>query len=678
MKFRLPVRPALCLAAFIHCVAASTASAQVFVSITASNVSCYGLQNGSATAVATGGNGAYAYAWSNAQSTATIQNLTPGTYQVTVSDGTGATATSITVISQPPQLGVITFGTDQICDVAPDGTATAVPYGGTPPYAYAWNNGAVTAQITQLVAGNYTVTVTDAHGCEAVDICTVTSFGEGVWVSAESTNATCAGGGHDGTAHASPMTGTPPYTFLWSNGATTQDISGLAPGIYSVQVTDANGCANLFGSSVTITLIPGFSITPVVTPETCYNAADGSISLTLLNGQPPYDIQWSNGANGATLQNLSSGVYSVTISDGTGCLQTEAFTVGLGWPNSCGDTLTAVIDSCQNCPFVIPDVSTNELQIFVQCATDNDLSHPLQGLCGVHLRFGHEFLGDLRMTLRSPSGQTVQLVGPTGSSFGLTDFSTWDILFKPCTAPAHPDASFSATWHNNQSWGTGNQYIGNYYPYQGCLEDFNLGSVNGYWILEVRDNYPLDTGFIEDVDLIFCNDSAPDSCVPSDMPALELDFSNSVADDSVYCFGILNNHTGFKWRFDTLYSSFLNPVFPLGAPGVYPLSLKAWNNTDTLYKTVDVVVPVSAVQSPESPGAHISPNPFSTRLTIEMTNGAALEQPIRLFDHLGRIVRQSEFLENSVEFETSDLPAGVYYIDVKTGQGRIIRKAVKI
>jgi hypothetical protein len=153
----------------------------------------------------------------------------------------------------------------------------------------------------------------------------------------------------------------------------------------------------------------------------------------------------------------------------------------------------------------MPDGFTGGFTINVQGATNPTLGVGGQGVCGVTMSFDHQYLGDLRITLTSPSGQTITLVGPIGF-FGETDFTSWDVTFVPCGDATAPDPGFAATWNNNQPWGLLGTYTGTYYPNNGCLQSFT-GPVNGTWTLTVTDGQAIDVGNFYDYEIIFCDPS---------------------------------------------------------------------------------------------------------------------------------------------------------------------------
>ncbi|MEZ4965258.1 MAG: proprotein convertase P-domain-containing protein [Saprospiraceae bacterium] len=154
----------------------------------------------------------------------------------------------------------------------------------------------------------------------------------------------------------------------------------------------------------------------------------------------------------------------------------------------------------------MPDGFTGQFYMQIQNAENPTLGQNGQGVCGVVLHFDHEYVGDLQITLTSPAGQSVTLVGPIGF-FGETDFTTWNITFVPCGDPASPDPGFNDVWSNNQPWGLFGNYFGSYYPAVGCLENFNSGPVNGQWTLTVIDGQAIDVGNFYNYEIIFCDPS---------------------------------------------------------------------------------------------------------------------------------------------------------------------------
>ena len=159
---------------------------------------------------------------------------------------------------------------------------------------------------------------------------------------------------------------------------------------------------------------------------------------------------------------------------------------------------------CTNCPQFMPDNFQGDFLVNVIGATNDNLSHPNQGICEIRLEFDHQYIGDLAILLTSPSGQEIELVGPIGM-FGDTDLSSWDISFVPCAETPMPDLGFGV-WQNEELTAQNFQFDGSYHPFGGCLEDFDMGPINGTWTLTVIDDQAIDFGTFIDYEIIFCDD----------------------------------------------------------------------------------------------------------------------------------------------------------------------------
>src|SRR5690606_34707027 len=202
------------------------------------SVSCNGGSNGTVNLTVTGGTAPYTYVWSNTATTEDMIGLTAGTYDVTVTDAKGCTTTASATVTEPTVLmASLSSQTNIACNGGTTGSATITVTGGTAPYTYTWSNGATTATITNVVAGTYNVTVTDANGCTDTASVTLTEP-TALSASAIATNVSC-NGGSNGTVDLNVTGGTAPYTYVWSNTATTEDMVGLTAGTYDVTVTDA-------------------------------------------------------------------------------------------------------------------------------------------------------------------------------------------------------------------------------------------------------------------------------------------------------------------------------------------------------------------------------------------------------------------------------------------------------
>ncbi|MEL6837619.1 MAG: SprB repeat-containing protein, partial [Bacteroidota bacterium] len=212
------------------------------------DVDCFGAATGSIDLDVSGGTAPYTYAWSNSATTEDIFNLLAGTYSVTVTDANGCTDEASFTIGEPTELTIDAGGTnreDVDCNGAATGSIDLLVEGGTAPYTYNWSTGQTSEDVSNLTAGTYDVTVTDANDCTDSASFTITEpTSLSIDVAGTTTEDADCNGATTGSIDLVVNGGTPPYTYNWSNGATTQDISNLAAGTYDVTVTDANDCTD--------------------------------------------------------------------------------------------------------------------------------------------------------------------------------------------------------------------------------------------------------------------------------------------------------------------------------------------------------------------------------------------------------------------------------------------------
>jgi hypothetical protein len=285
------------------------------VDVVVSNLTCPGYDDGTITAIPTGGAAPYSFLWSNGSSNPTISNLSPGSYTVVVTDASGCTAEATGVVQAPDPIQIQLNPSNPICFGDENGSIGSTVTGGTPPYTYAWNTGQSTPVLLNIGAGNYMLTVTDANGCIAqaqTSLIAQSNLVVGIFNSDEiCTDA------NDGSATVVPSGGQGPYSYFWSNGAITPTINNLSPGTYNVTVSDALGCTAVAGT--TIEVAPDFIISIESEEVSTCDAVDGSISVNVEEGTPPFSYAWNNGGNTAVINGLASGTYIVTVTNGDGC-----------------------------------------------------------------------------------------------------------------------------------------------------------------------------------------------------------------------------------------------------------------------------------------------------------------------------------------------------------------------
>jgi hypothetical protein len=250
-------------------------SAALLATGVVSNVSCNGGNNGAINLTVSGGTAPYTYAWSNGAATEDITGVTQGSYSVVVTDANGCTFNTSFVITQPA--AALTLQSAIVSNVScfggSNGSINITIVGGTPPYTFSWSNGAATEDLVNVGAGTYTGIVTDANGCSITANATITQPASLISVtSAVVTNVSCFGGAN-GSVNITVAGGTPPYTYNWSNGAITQDLSNVGAGTYTGVITDANGCT--FTASVNVTQPAALAANVVVTNVLCAGSSTG-------------------------------------------------------------------------------------------------------------------------------------------------------------------------------------------------------------------------------------------------------------------------------------------------------------------------------------------------------------------------------------------------------------------
>ena len=323
------------------------------------NITCNGANNGSINITVTSGVAPYTFAWTRDSDPTIIStnedptNLAPGIYHLQVTDAIGTnvlvnnagTVYTIDVtITEPDVLTASPNGTNVSCFNGTNGSATVTPVGGTTPYTYLWSNGATASSLSNLAAGIYNVTVTDANGCTASSSYEVTQPLSAVTASVAVVNNIC----YNGTAGSITVTasgGTGSYTYSL-NGTTYQAgnmFNNLAAGSYTAYVQDGNGCIKT--KDTTITQPPAISITIGTITSACAGTSNGAIASNAVGGTGILLYSWT-GPNGFTkasknISNLAAGVYNLTVTDANGCTVTRQVTV----PGLPAITASAIITS---------------------------------------------------------------------------------------------------------------------------------------------------------------------------------------------------------------------------------------------------------------------------------------------------------------------------------------------
>jgi subtilisin-like proprotein convertase family protein len=325
-------------------------NSQIVPTLVAASDEICNTTNGSINISANGGNGSFAYLWSNGASSEDIANLNSGSYSVTVTDGLGCAgngtftiANNLTGCSNYCFTDITSNSIVNSACGASNGAININILNAVAPYTISWNNGATTEDISGLVPGIYTVTVVDVNNCSQTASFTVGNSTNGLSIQSSSIqDETC--GNSNGSINITMNGGIAPYSYVWSNGALTQDIQGLSEGTYSVNVTDNNGC--VISSAYSISNNAGsLSVTGQITSAIC-SSNNGSITQTVTGANGAVSYAWSNGATTQNLSNLAAGTYACTYTDASGCSATNTYTVN---QNSGNVSLTGSLITNETC-----------------------------------------------------------------------------------------------------------------------------------------------------------------------------------------------------------------------------------------------------------------------------------------------------------------------------------------
>ncbi|PCI92946.1 MAG: hypothetical protein COB15_17105, partial [Flavobacteriales bacterium] len=297
--------------------------------------SCNGFSDGTATAQGAGGTVNYTYSWNTTpvQNTQTATGLDAGVYTCTVTDNNGCTTTIDATLIDPPGMVLDPTMIQANCGLADGSASVTIVSGGTGPYNYSWNTtpGQSTATASNIIAGTYTVIVTDqTTGCTEDTVITVTTTA-GITATATLINDALCTDSINGTAYTFPTGGAPTYTYSWSNASgvvSTNDTLTAGAGFYTVTITDGSGCTGT--DTVTI-----FEPTPVVasiptfTNVVCFGADDGTATAAGAGGTAGYTYSWNTipTQTNATATGLAPGTYIVTVFDNNLCADTASVTI---------------------------------------------------------------------------------------------------------------------------------------------------------------------------------------------------------------------------------------------------------------------------------------------------------------------------------------------------------------
>lgn len=342
-------------------------------SISTVDASCFGFSDGQITAVVSNGTAPYTYAWNPptiAGNVPVATSLPAGNYTLTVTDINTCNSVSQITINEPPLLTYTYTTVDLLCFGESDGTIDITTTGGTPPYSYTWlPNVSTSANASNLTAGTYLVTITDAQGCDTTASIVINQPPELILTT---TNDFFACIDEPVTIGSSAVGGVPPYIFDWDNGLGTGDsfnLTATSTTTYSVTVTDANNCVD-GPVSFTMTLYPPLSLTLVAAPSAICDGESTNLIASGTGGNGgPYTYTWDNGigtnAGTVSVSPNTTTTYNVTVADNCTTPTTTASVVVTVYPAPTANFTADITSGCQPLTVNFTDMSTPAIQSWV-------------------------------------------------------------------------------------------------------------------------------------------------------------------------------------------------------------------------------------------------------------------------------------------------------------------------
>lgn len=444
------------------------------------DIACNGQTTGQSKVTVLGGTPPYSYSWSTGATIDSIVNLAAGIYSVVVTDNLGCTQSLTDTITQPTALLNPWSIRHVACKGESSGYILAHVGGGSPAYTYTWSPNISSNDSAYLIpAGFYSLTTTDLNGCVRIDTITITEPDTLVPLILPSTfiggvNLTC-NGDSSGAASVTVFGGTAPFTYLWSTGATTLNISNLPADKISVRVVDSNGCS--IEKDTTLVEPPPFQHLSDIFDPRCFGDSSGYIKINLSGSTPPYNYNWNNGETTDSIGHLTSGTFYCLITDANGC------------PDSVGYTM-ANPDS-----ILVPAIVSDYQGFNISCAGGNN------GTIQVF-----PYGGDNNFTYTWSNAQTSDsLTGLTAATYSLTildgqgcrkDTSITLIEPAPLSITLLPDTFVGGTnvrCFGYNDGGLHSTITGGVLPYQylwsnGDVADSAVGLSAGQYLLTVTDS----------------------------------------------------------------------------------------------------------------------------------------------------------------------------------------------
>jgi hypothetical protein len=649
-----------------------TATATVATNYNGYGVSCYDETDGSIILNVSGGLSPYFFSWSNNANTQNLVNVGAGTYTVTITDQNGCIQTASATLTQPVEMVAVAYVTSDYngygvsCYGAANGAIDLTVTGGITPLVYIWSNGATSQDISNIAAGIYTATVTDQNGCQSIASIIITQplalqVSAVVATNYNGYSVSCYGA-TNGVVDLLVDFGVTPYSFVWSNGATTQNLTAVGAGSYMVTVTDANGCAQETG----VTLTQPSMITSDISLANVYNGygvscnglLDGAINLVVTGGMGNYTFIWSNGATTQSLTGIGAGTYSVTITDSNGCAMFNS--IDVTEPEQLVITLTPANITCYgynngSINTTVSGGNTPYSFVWSNTAVIQNLINLGPGTYSVTVTDANNCTITSSTLVTEPPALDVSAVitheGCASSNTGAIDIT-----------PSGGTPPFTFLWSD----GATTQDISNVAAGSYSL---TITDGNNCQIIEQYTIQPGLPGPVAYFQYVISNGAV--SFINFSTPTLATDSTITYFWD----FGVIPSTT------DT--SSAFQPLYIYTTSGDYIVTLTVTNDCGTSVY-VDTV-PIRIIDIPEIndivTSLNLYPNPNNGLFTLSYESSRPVEDMfIRIVDVSGQILETCKYAVNGSkfmhEYDISQYSIGIYFIEVITANGVLVRRII--
>jgi hypothetical protein len=607
----------------------------------------------------------------------------PGTYSIKLimRNSCGAVDTFTNEIFIPDSRVNITTSTVSSSCGQQNGKAIAIVNGNNPPYSYNWTNGDHNFLADTLTAGIYYVTITDSKGCSNFAVATVSDQQAPTISLSNVIDASCNGQA-SGAIDITLIGSSAPYTTIWSNGRTTEDINQLVAGPYEVIVADANGCRAT--KSVLVEEPEDFNITYVSYPSLCgFNT--GVIQTSIQGSSGPYNYLWSNGFTGASVSGLAVGVYSLTVVDSKGCLKEKII------PVNEQTAPIAVLDSVSTLDCNVSGGASVYISTYLGAspysylwsngATTQDITNVQPGFYYVTVRGANGCKSVLTTTIDESTPNGLNICAVTVDSLINTNKVIWEMYSRTDIE------SFNIYRESSQA--------GLY---------FLVGNVDADSLHEFTDPSadPSIRGWRYKISTV---NACGEESAQSDLhKTIHLTLNQGLANTVNMLWDSyegLNFNEFFIWRYtnatgwikiDSLPSNLfsytdLTAPNPAATPDLFyyveggPIvecdpTRGAINTTRSNIKSPSSISPTGLLESKKSIEAKVFPNPANSLLNVEFKIAIGTKATISIENMLGQRAYSFETANEKNSLDVSSLSNGVYFLKITSSEGQLVQRVV--